>query len=171
MSEPYAPRLVDRQWDDAYARIADLEAQLATAKERIGELEKQKREDGNWHEGYDNLLAQNHVLESELAALRDEVERLRLGTTDRKWMDVTPDDDLPTRILSAYIDEDYWSDNTVGASPENPVVIAMNEHREQRNVILRLALETLKRKHTPLPDREAPTKSQLRRIAEQKGEG
>jgi hypothetical protein len=52
---------------------------------------------------------------------------------------MTPDDGLIARILESYIDDTYWSDNTADAPPSNPVVVLMNEHREQRNVILRRA--------------------------------
>lgn len=59
-----------------------------------------------------------------------------------RWVDMTPDEGLPARILEAYIDEAHW-EGTGGAGPEHPVVVEMNRHREERNRVLRAALDRL----------------------------
>lgn len=73
-----------------------------------------------------------------------ENEALKGKYGERQWVDITPDAGLPSRLLSAYVDDTYWSDNTAENEPVNPVFVAMNEHREQRNVILRDALAKLR---------------------------
>jgi len=62
---------------------------------------------------------------------------------EMRFIDVTPDAGYVARILAAYIDESYWSDNTLGMPPENPLCVKMNEWREQRNKLLREALSSL----------------------------
>lgn len=59
------------------------------------------------------------------------------------FVDATPNDGYVTRILSAYIDDSYYSDNTIGLPPENPLVKQMNEWRKQRNALLRDAISKL----------------------------
>jgi hypothetical protein len=58
-------------------------------------------------------------------------------------VDATPDAGYPVRILSAYLDDSYYSDNTAGLPPENPLIVKMNEWRVQRNALLRAALDKL----------------------------
>lgn len=77
------------------------------------------------------------------AAIKDveaDLERLRLNIRSRVLIDATPDDGLVARILSAYIDESYTTDNTLGLPPDNPLCVVMNEAQEKRNTILRKAL-------------------------------
>jgi hypothetical protein len=62
------------------------------------------------------------------------------------FINATPDSGYIKRILESYIDETYWSDNTLGMPPENPLCIEMNKAREQRNVLLKEAI----RKITPV---------------------
>lgn len=83
-------------------------------------------------------------LKTRIAWLEAEISRLHERYGERRWLDLTPDEGLPERILSAYIDDDYWSDNTTGEEPTDPVVVAMNEHRKERNAILRRALAMCK---------------------------
>jgi len=59
------------------------------------------------------------------------------------FIDATPDAGYVTRILSAYIDDSYYSDNTIGMPPENPLVKQMNDWREKRNAFIREAISTL----------------------------
>jgi hypothetical protein len=75
-----------------------------------------------------------------------EIERLRAAVENHgtfRWMDMTPNDDLPRRILSAYLDYSEWTDNTAGLEPTNPLILAMNQHREQRNALIEAALAAL----------------------------
>jgi len=62
-------------------------------------------------------------------------------------IDMTPDRNLPLRILWAYRDECdcLWSDNTNGSEPMNPLLIAMNEDQRQRALILDRAIARLSR--------------------------
>ena len=94
----------------------------------------------------DTLASQLAALQSQLQAKTEECERLKETLAQRSmrnWVDMTPDGHLPERLLACYIDESYWSDNTGGVPATNPAVVAMNEHREQRNAILRAALAVL----------------------------
>lgn len=61
----------------------------------------------------------------------------------RRWVDMTPDEGLAARILEAYIDDAFW-EGTDSAGAEHPVVIEMNRHREERNLVLREALTRLR---------------------------
>lgn len=96
----------------------------------------------------DGLAARRDVaaLLEDRAELVAEIERLRAvvenhGTFRR--MDMTPNDDLPRRILSAYLDYSEWTDNTDGLEPTNPLILAMNQHRAQRNALIEAALAAL----------------------------
>lgn len=66
------------------------------------------------------------------------------------FIDATPDAGYVTRILSAYIDDSYYSDNTIGLPPENALVAQMNEWRENRNALIRDALARLSIYHSPM---------------------
>lgn len=63
----------------------------------------------------------------------------------RIFVNATPDDGYPLRILQAYLaDGDvYMTDNTEGEPPSNPLCVAMNEANEQRTEIVRQAIEDL----------------------------
>ena len=112
---------------------------------------------GEWHKhaliGHgvtDRALADVQILtekveslQSQLQAKTRELKETLAQRSTRNWVDMTPDSHLPERLLSCYIDESYWSDNTGGVPATNPAVVAMNEHREQRNAILRAALAVL----------------------------
>lgn len=83
---------------------------------------------------------------SPIKELRAKIERLRAAVENHgtfRWMDMTPNDDLPRRILSAYLDYSEWTDNTAGLEPTNPLILAMNQHREQRNALIEAALAAL----------------------------
>lgn len=62
-----------------------------------------------------------------------------------KWVDLTPDQGLPLRILRAYRQDCdcRWSDTAEGTDTENPILKMMNEHCEQRAVILDEAIARL----------------------------
>jgi hypothetical protein len=73
-------------------------------------------------------------------------ERRRIEETEKhgmRFIDATPDSGYVLRILQAYIDDSYYSDNTVGLPPENRMVKIMNETREKRNGLLRSAIAIL----------------------------
>lgn len=85
--------------------------------------------------------------EAALAAAREENERLKRSMDNRRemrWMDMTPDAGLASRILSAYIDNTSCTDNLTGLDPESFVCKMMNEHTAQRNVLLKSALAALR---------------------------
>jgi len=60
-----------------------------------------------------------------------------------RFIDATPHEGYIRRILEAYIDDSYYSDNTAGLPPENEVCKMMNKWREERNTLLRAALARL----------------------------
>ena len=61
------------------------------------------------------------------------------------YVDGTPDEDYPLRILMAYRQqcECRWADTTDGAGTDNPLLKMMNEHCEQRAKILDGAIAKL----------------------------
>lgn len=61
------------------------------------------------------------------------------------WVDMTPDEGLIGRILRSYLDYSYWTDNSADNPPTNPVVIAINEAREQRNALIEAAIRKAKK--------------------------
>ena len=77
-----------------------------------------------------------------------------------RFIDATPDEGYIRRILEAYIDDSYYSDNTAGLPPENEVCKMMNKWREERNALLRAALARLASK----PSREEGMWEQIERI-------
>lgn len=62
-------------------------------------------------------------------------------------VDLTPDEELPLRILQAYRENCNcrWSDTTDGGGTENPTLKLMNEHCEQRAEILDKAINKLRK--------------------------
>ena len=62
-----------------------------------------------------------------------------------KHVDMTPDKNLPLRILQAYRSncDCMWSDNIGGEETKNPLLAAMNEHNRQRAKILDKAIKKL----------------------------
>ena len=60
-------------------------------------------------------------------------------------VDMTPDEGLVGRILRSYLDYSYWTDNTADNPPTNLVVIAINDAREQRNVLIEAALKKMEK--------------------------
>lgn len=70
-----------------------------------------------------------------------------------RWMDMTPDDGLPERILSGYLDYSEWTDNALGMEPSNPLIVQMNRDRAKRNAIIEQALAAL----SPQPPTASPS--------------
>jgi uncharacterized protein YueI len=90
------------------------------------------------------------ALEVEIAALEKRNEqleadlyKLRLNITEKRYINAAPDAELPVRILKAHLDYTEFSDNLGGLDPENPLVIEMNKAQQERNVILKGAIEKL----------------------------
>lgn len=83
---------------------------------------------------------------SERDALAAEVERLREAVINKheiRFVDATPNDELPVRILRAYLDRTVWSDNTLGVEPSNPLCIELNRLQVERNRIIEQAIAAL----------------------------
>jgi hypothetical protein len=61
------------------------------------------------------------------------------------FLDGTPDKDYPLRILRAYRQQCdcRWTSSVDGSEPENPLLMLMNEHCEQRAKILDRAIAIL----------------------------
>jgi len=61
------------------------------------------------------------------------------------WVDETPDEGYPLRILRAYRQncDCMWSDNTSGEESSNPIFKLMNEHQRKRADILDKAIKAL----------------------------
>lgn len=70
-------------------------------------------------------------LRAQLTAAQEELDRYRRNCRERIFMDCTPDEGLPVRILSAYIDE-----STVESVPPELGKI-MTEAQRRRNEIIR----------------------------------
>jgi len=90
------------------------------------------------------IILARDAAEARCAKLEEEVDRLRHNVQERRYIDMTPDDGMVSRILSAYIDESTRTDNTLGLPPDNPLCIAMNEAQAKRNTLLRAALAGVK---------------------------
>jgi hypothetical protein len=102
--------------------------------------------DLSFHETSDDrvrIIAEEILLAAEGAARADGRREALLNFQDRLFVDVTPDDGLPVRILRAYLDYSTVSDNTLGLPPENPLCIAMNEAQGKRNAIIEQAIRAL----------------------------
>jgi len=69
-----------------------------------------------------------------------QIEAYQMHLRDRLLVDATPDEELPLRILEAYIDHSETTDNLLGLPPENPLIQRMEEARKERNVILSNAM-------------------------------
>lgn len=74
------------------------------------------------------------------------IDAIHGNIRERLFVDLTPNEELPVRILDAYIDESFTSDNTMGLPPENPLIIEMEKSRKERNRILREATDVILRK-------------------------
>ena len=63
-----------------------------------------------------------------------------------KFVDATPDEGYPLRILRAYRQQCdcMWMGTTDGAEPFNPLIKAMNDLNKQRAIILDKVIEKLK---------------------------
>ena len=96
-----------------------------------------------------SLRARVEELEAERDALAAEVERLRAALLSRRFVDCTPDDGLPLRILLAYIDNSSWSDNTLGIEPTSPLCIELNRIQAERNAIINNAIRALQKAEGP----------------------
>ena len=64
-----------------------------------------------------------------------------------RFVNATPNDEFPVRILEAYLNEGFYACGTNGE--QNQFTEAMNAAQEQRNAILRRAIEKLRRPTTP----------------------
>jgi hypothetical protein len=82
-------------------------------------------------------------LEAQLAAAKQEVERYQRHVREKIYVDCTPDDGLPTRILSAHIDTTTTETFPPGLGEQ------MNQWQTERNAILRTALAQLSRPAVP----------------------
>ena len=62
------------------------------------------------------------------------------------YLDSTPDNDYPLRILQAYRQQCdcKWGDSSDGSEPQNPLLKMMNEDCEKRAVILDKAITKLR---------------------------
>jgi len=62
-----------------------------------------------------------------------------------KYIDATPNEEYPLRILQAYRQDCdcMWSDNTSGEPSQNPIFEAMNEDNRKRSRILDKAIKAL----------------------------
>ena len=76
----------------------------------------------------------------EIEALKTEVEMYRRHMQMARHVDMTPDEGMVGRILTAYIDESTWTDNSLGLPPDNPLCVMMMEWQQKRNALLRVAL-------------------------------
>jgi len=79
----------------------------------------------------------------ELEALQAEVTMYRRHMQQARHVDMTPDDGMVARILTAYIDESTWTDNSFGLPPDNPLCVTMMGWQQERNTLLRAALAKL----------------------------
>ena len=66
-----------------------------------------------------------------------------LNKHEIRFVDATPDDGLPFRILRAYIDHTSWADNTLGIEPSSPLCAELNQLQASRNRIIERALAEL----------------------------
>lgn len=64
------------------------------------------------------------------------------------WLDSTPTEDYPLRILKAYRQhcDCQWAEDTDGGEVKNPVLIFMNENNRKRAEILDRAIAKLESK-------------------------
>lgn len=65
------------------------------------------------------------------------------------YVDLTPDEDLPLRILKAYRQrcDCNWAEDTDGGEIKNPLLIMMNQNNAQRAEILDKAIAILEASH------------------------
>ena len=63
-------------------------------------------------------------------------------------VDLTPNEDLPLRILKAYREDCNcnWAEDTDGGEVKNPLLIYMNKNNEERAEILDKAIKILEEK-------------------------
>ena len=62
-----------------------------------------------------------------------------------KFIDATPDESYPLRILQAYRQDCdcMWAESTTGLDPESPLMKAMNDLNRQRARVLDKAIKVL----------------------------
>lgn len=82
-------------------------------------------------------------MESELRPMGATIPMNEENKHARVWVNMTPDENMVIRILSSYIDDCEWTDNTAGNPTTNELLIALNEAREKRNMLLRAAIRKL----------------------------
>ena len=154
-----AARAAGEEWEPGYAlqHIIDLDAKLNELdslrteahllREALEELVSALRNEKTKSRAISvraKLLGAEQALASVPLAAK-EAERVRHRASIRH-VDMTPDAALPRRILEAYLDDTYWTDNTGGVEPSNPLCVEMNKWREERNAIIRAALADLESK-------------------------
>ena len=118
-----------------------------------------QRVEGIWFRIENNIIVDRdqyrHDLEARVKPIPAAQDAKECSSQDQKqsmvFIDATPDAGYVTRILSAYIDDSYYSDNTIGLPTENPLVKQMNEWREKRNDLIREAISKLNDCPSSLP--------------------
>lgn len=83
-------------------------------------------------------------LNTQIDSLKRELRALRMSILEAGAINMTPDEGLVERILSAYIDESLWSDHVPGLEPTDKLCIELNKITVERNEILRRALSEIK---------------------------
>jgi len=68
-----------------------------------------------------------------------------------RFVDATPDEGFPIRILQAYKETGMFTDNTMGMPPENEIAVKMNEWQCQRNTLLDDAIKKLAKPSPAVP--------------------
>jgi len=65
-----------------------------------------------------------------------------------QFVDGTPDEGYPVRLLQAYrqLCDCKWAESTDGTEPENPLLRLMNEHCDKRAEILDRAIARLSKR-------------------------
>ena len=131
-----------KEW--AFRQIGrDKAADKATpVKVYLGTKEKEDQK-LNRHDEVMYWVEKCKELEAENAKLTAERDRMMLNIQERKWIDMTPNEGLADRILSAYIDNTIATDNTAGLPPENELCKLMNKNSEQRNELIAKARKAL----------------------------
>lgn len=83
--------------------------------------------------------------EEDLADLSDNAVNDDKQRKEKLFVNATPDEDYPLRILQAYRDDCdiMWSDNASGDEPQNALAKIMNQHQKERAVVLDKAIQKL----------------------------
>jgi hypothetical protein len=128
------------------AGIPECARLLAAYREELLAASAQSADLDAWAEDRERRIYSGEVILPDSA----EPQEAEAQRHEIRFIDATPDEGYIRRILEAYIDDSYYSDNTAGLPPENEVCKMMNKWREERNALLRAALARLASK----PSRE-----------------